>query len=35
MQKHPEFKAKLLKEILPPVEKVQENIVEEFTYETV
>jgi cytochrome P450 len=35
LQKHPEYKAKLLKEILPPVEKVKDNILEGLEYDTV
>jgi cytochrome P450 len=35
MTKNPEMRAKLLKEILPPVEKAKQNIVEELTYDTV
>lgn len=32
---HPEIKAKLLKEILPPVEAAAKNIVEDLDYDTV
>lgn len=32
---HPEYKTKLLAEILPPVEKVHENIIEGLEYDTV
>lgn len=35
LTKHPEYKEKLLKEILPPVEKVCDNIVEKLDYDTV
>lgn len=35
MTKHPEIKAKLLNEILTPVEKVKDNILEGLTYDTV
>lgn len=35
MEKHPEYKEKLLKEILPPVEKVKDNILQGLTYDTV
>lgn len=35
MNKHPEYKQKLLAEILPPVEAVKDNIVEGLTYDTV
>lgn len=35
LTKHPEYKAKLLKEILPAVEKVKDNVVEGLEYETV
>ncbi len=35
MAKHPEYKAKLLKEILPPVQKVADNIIEGLEYDTV
>lgn len=35
MSKHPEYKKKLLAEILPSVEAVSKNIVEDLTYETV
>lgn len=35
LTKHPEFKEKLMKEILPPVEKVKDNIVEGLDYDTV
>jgi cytochrome P450 len=35
MTKHPEMKAKLLSEILPPVEAVKDNIVEGLTYDRV
>ena len=32
---HPEIKTKLLEEILPPVEKVKNNIVDGLEYDTV
>lgn len=35
LTKHPEYKAKLLKEILPPVELVKDNIIEGLEYDTV
>lgn len=35
LTKHSEIKKKLLSEILPPLEKVADNIVEDFTYDTV
>jgi len=35
MQKHPEYKKRLLAEILPPVEKVKSEIVEKLEYDTV
>lgn len=35
LHKHPEIKEKLLKEILPPVEKVKENIIGNLEYDTV
>lgn len=35
MNKHPEFKRKLLSEILPPIEAVKGDIVEGLTYDTV
>jgi cytochrome P450 len=35
LTKHPEIKKKLLSEILPPLEKVTDNIVDDFTYDTV
>lgn len=35
MQRHPEFKSKLLAEILPPVEAVKANIIEGLEYDTV
>ena len=35
LHKHPEVKAKLLKEILPPVEAVKGNIIEGLEYDTV
>lgn len=35
LTKHPEFKKKLLAEILPPVEKVQHDILNLFDYDTV
>lgn len=35
LTKHPEIKQKLLKEILPPVELVKNNILEGLDYETV
>lgn len=35
LTKHPEFKVKLLKEILPPVEKAKNDIVKDLTYDTV
>jgi cytochrome P450 len=35
LTKHPEHKAKLLTEILPPVEAAKNNIVEDFNYDTV
>lgn len=35
LNKYPEYKEKLLKEILPPVEKVKENIVEGLEYDEV
>jgi cytochrome P450 len=35
LHKHPEIKAKLLKEILPPVEAAKDNIIEGLEYETV
>lgn len=35
LTKHPQYKEKLLKEILPPVELVKNNIVEELEYDTV
>ena len=33
--KHPELKAKLIKEIVPPVERVKDNIVDGLEYDTV
>jgi cytochrome P450 len=35
MCQHPEYKAKLCEEILPPIEKVKDNIIEDFDYDTV
>lgn len=35
LTKHPEIKSKLLQEILPPVERVSDNIVDGLEYETV
>jgi cytochrome P450 len=35
LTKHQDIKRKLLAEILPPLEKVKDNIVEDFTYDTV
>lgn len=35
MTKHPEYKKKLLEEILPPVQKVRDNILEGLDYDTV
>lgn len=35
LTKHQDIKAKLLKEILPPVEKAKNNIVEDLEYDTV
>jgi len=35
LTKHQDIKRKLLAEILPPLERVKDNIVEDFTYETV
>ena len=35
LTKHPEIKAILMDEILPPVEKVKENILEGLNYDTV
>lgn len=35
MAKHDEYREKLFKEILPPVERVKDNIMEEFDYDTV
>jgi cytochrome P450 len=35
LHKHPEIKAKLLNEILPPVEAVKDNIIAGLDYETV
>lgn len=35
LTKHPEFKSTLLQEILPPVERVSDNIVDGLEYETV
>jgi cytochrome P450 len=35
LTKYPEIKRKLLSEILPPLEKVADNIVEDFSYDTV
>ena len=35
LTKNPEIKAKLMKEVLPPIEKVKNNIIEELDYETV
>lgn len=35
LHKHPEFKAKLLKEVLPEVEAAKDDIVEKLEYDTV
>jgi hypothetical protein len=35
LTKHPEYKSKLLQEILPPVESVKDNIVDGLEYDTV
>ena len=35
LTKHPDIKAKLMDEILPPVEKVKDNILEGLDYDTV
>lgn len=35
LTKNPEIKAKLMKEILPAVEEVQDNIIEKLSYDTV
>ena len=35
LTKHPEIKAKLLKEILPPLAKVKQNILDGLEYDTV
>jgi len=35
LTKHPEFKEKLLKEILPPIEAVKDDIVKKLDYDTV
>lgn len=35
LTKHHEIKKKLLAEILPPLEKVKDNIVDNFDYDTV
>lgn len=35
LEKHPQYKAQLLREIALPVEKVKDQIVEKLEYETV
>lgn len=35
LTKNPEVKAKLMKEVLPPVEKVSDRIIEDLDYDTV
>ena len=35
MTQNPEIKAKILNEVLPPLEKVSENLVQKLSYDTV